>query len=684
MIIKKYTLHAVTACAMSALLLSACKDKNKTYAENDVVIKNIDKSVKPGDDFFMYANGAWLKNNPIPGAYSSWGIGNAVQEDLRKKLKKINEDALNANAAKGSNTQKIGDFYYSGMDTVNIEKQGLAPLKEELARVDKVTDVRTLIEEFAHLETIGVQTPFGAYAAQDDRNSEKILMQLSQSGIGLPNRDYYFNTDEHSAAIRNDYQQKHLPALFKLIGLDDAAARAATQKTYAIEKFLADSSRKLVDLRDPYHNYNKMALVGLSNLAPVVDWKKTFEQMDFKQVDTVIVGQPEYYRAVNKALTTFTVNDWKNYIRKNIVNDYSPYLSKAFSDESFRFYGTVISGRKEQLPRWKRVLDTEGSLMGEVLGQIFVKEYFPEKTKKRYVDLVEAVRTSFGEHIDKLDWMSAETKKKAHNKLAKVFPKVGFPDKWKDFSSLEITRGPYAQNVMRGNSYWHKYNADKLGKPVDRTEWGMTPQTYNAYYNPSNNEIVLPAAIFILPWAMDENIDDAVVYGYGAASTIGHEITHGFDDQGRQYDEKGNLKAWWTPADSAKFAQRAQMLVDQFNGYTVYGQHINGKATLGENIADLGGIAIGLDAFKKTDQYKQGKTINSLTPIQRYFLGYAMGWLGQDRKESLLSQILTNEHSPGFLRVNGPFSDVPEFYEAFGVKKGDKMWLDPDKRVKIW
>jgi putative endopeptidase len=297
---------------------------------------------------------------------------------------------------------------------------------------------------------------------------------------------------------------------------------------------------------------------------------------------------------------------------------------------------------------------------------------------------VEAVRTSFGEHIDKLDWMSAETKQKARTKLAKVFPKVGFPDKWRDFSSLDISRSSFAQNVMRGNNFWHKVNADKLGKPVDRNEWGMTPQTYNAYYNPSNNEIVLPAAIFMIPWAMDENIDDAVVYGYGAASTIGHEITHGFDDQGRQYDEKGNLKAWWTPQDSVKFAARAKMLADQFSGYTVYGQHVNGKATLGENIADLGGIVIGLDAFKKTEQYKEGKTINGLTPVQRYFLGYSLGWLGQDRKESLLSQVLTNEHSPGFMRVNGPFTDVPEFYEAFGIKKGDKMWLDPDKRVKIW
>ena len=519
---KKNTIYAIVICAVSALLLNACKNKDKVYAENDVLIKNIDKSVKPGDDFFMYANGAWLKKNPIPGAYSSWGIGNVMQEDLRNKLRKINEDALKANAAKGSNTQKIGDFYFSGLDTNNIEKLGLTPLKNELSLVDKISDVKSLVKEFAHLETIGVQTPLGIYAGQDDRNSEKIIMLLFQSGIGLPNRDYYFSTDEHSVAIRNDYQQKHLPALFKLIGLDDAAAKAATEKTYALEKFLADSSRKLEDLRDPYHNYNKMPIASLSKLAPAINWEATFEQADYKKVDTVVVGQPEYYRAVNKALTIYGIEDWKNYLRKNLINEFSPYLSKAFENENFRFYGTIISGRKEQLPRWKRVLDTEGSLMGEVLGQIFVKEYFPEKTKKRYVDLVEAVRTSFKEHIEKLDWMSKQTKERAYQKLAKVYPKVGFPDHWRDFSSLEISRSSYLENVMNGNRYWHKNNADKLGKPVDRTEWGMTPQTYNAYYNPSNNEIVLPAAIFILPWAMDENIDDAVVYGYGAASTIGH------------------------------------------------------------------------------------------------------------------------------------------------------------------
>ena len=681
---KKPTKQAIYPIIAAVLFITACNTKTKNYADNDIIFKNMDTTVKPGDDFFKYANGAWLKKNPIPAAYPSWGIGNVVNDELRDRLKKINEDALNAKAEKGSNTQKIGDFYFSGMDTLGIEKQGLDPLKAEMDKIEQVKDVNSLVEEFAHLATIGVDQPIAAGVGQDAKNSSKNMLQLYQGGIGLPNRDYYFNTDAHSVEIRNDYQQKHLPIVYKLSGLSSDAALAATKKTYELEKFLADSSRKLEDLRDPYKNYNKMPVAGLSKLAPAIDWKSTFDKMDFKNADTVIVGQPEYYRALNKALKTYSIADWKNYLRKNLVDAYAGYLSKAFDGENFRFYGTVLYGSKEQLPRWKRVLDTENGLMGEVLGQIFVKEYFPEKTKERYVKLVEAMRFSFKEHIEKLDWMSEPTKQKAYDKLAKVTPKVGYPDKWKDFSTLTIDRGPYAQNVMRANNFWHVFNANKLGKPVDRTEWDITPQTYNAYYNPSNNEIVLPAAQFSIPGIKDEDVDDAVVYGYAAASTIGHEMTHGFDDQGRQFDAAGNLKAWWQPQDSVKFTQRAQMLINQFNGYTIYGLHVNGKATQGENIADLGGIVIGLDAFKKTEQYKEGKPINGLTPTQRFFLGYALGWLGQERQEALSSQILTNEHAPGFMRVNGPFTDVPEFYEAFHIKKGDKMWLDPDKRVKIW
>jgi len=682
---KKLTItKAIALGSLTMLAFNSCKRSTDTHIAIDPVYTDRDTTVKPGDDFFTYANGGWLKKNPIPPAYSNWGIGNLVDEEIRNRLKTINDDALKANAPKGSDTQKIGDFYYSGMDTVSIEKQGLSPLKPELDKIAAIKDLQGLVDEFAHLETIGVETPIGVGVEQDEKNSAKMMLTLGQDGIGLPIRDYYYNTDPHSTTIRNDYQQKHLPTLFKLAGLGDADVAVAVKSTYAIEKSLADSSRKLEDLRDPYHNYNKMPLAGLSNLAPAIDWKTTFTEMDYKNVDSVIVGQPEYYRALNKALKTYTIPQWKNYLLKNLVSEYSTELSKPFDQENFRFYGMVLYGSKTQLPRWKRVLDKENRLMGEVLGKIFVKDYFPEKTKERYVELVKNMRASFKGRIEKLDWMSDKTKQKAYYKLSKLIPKVGYPDKWKDFSSLTIDRGPYALNVIRCNNFWHRYEAAKLGKPVDRAEWDMTPQTYNAYYNPSNNEIVLPAAQFIIPGLKDDDIDDAVVYGYAAASTIGHEMTHGFDDQGRQFDEKGNLKEWWLPQDSVKFTQRAQKLINQFSGYVVYGLHVNGKATQGENIADLGGIVIGIDAFKKTDQYKEGKTINGLTPMQRFFLGYSLGWLYQSRKEAVMSQVMTDVHSPEFLRVNGPFTDVDEFYTAFHIKKGDKMWLDPDKRVKIW
>ncbi len=666
----------------SAVLLASFSVKAQIKKANDPVYQDLDPSVKPRDNFFLYANGGWIKKNPIPAAYSSWGIGNVVSEDLRDRLKKINEDAEKANAPKGTNTQKIGDFYYSGMDTVTIEKLGINAIKTPLDHIDQIKTKQDVLDVAAYLTTIGARSFIGAGVGQDAKNSVKMMLQFRQAGLGLPNRDYYFRTDARTTKIRNDYAQQHVPAMLKLSGLNDASASNAV---FTIEKSLADSSRSLVALRDPYKNYHKITVVQLNRLTPNINWTNLLPKMGLNNVDSVIVGQPEYYHNLDRALTTFSVTDWKAYLRWKLISSYASVLSKDFEQENFRFSGTVLSGRKEQLPRWKRVLDNEGGLMGELLGQLFVKEYFPAASKKRYEDMVEAIRVSYREHIAKLDWMSAETKQKALLKLNAIHPKVGYPDQWKDFSTLTISRNSYAQNVMNGRNWLYQENIHKLGKPVNHAEWNMTPQTYNANYSPSNNEITLPAAQFMVPGIKDADIDDAVAYGYVAASTIGHEITHGFDDQGRQFDSKGNLKSWWTAQDSVKFTQRAQKLVDQFNSYKVLDSlHVNGKATLGENIADLGGIVLGLDAFKKTAQYKAGKSINGLTPVQRFFLGYALGWLGQERDEALANQVMTDVHSPGYLRVNAPFSDVDEFYTAFGIKKGDPMWIDPDKRVKIW
>ncbi len=677
------SLMSKRSCSSTVLLLVlALSTQAQIRKDNDPVYQNLDTTIRPGDNFFRYANGGWLKRNPIPPAYSGWGIGNVVGEDLRERLRKINEDAEAAHAAKGTGSQQIGDFYSSGLDTAAIEKTGLEAIRPQLDRISRIKSAQDVLDVAAYFTTIGVRNFIGSGVGQDAKNSVKMILQFRQAGLGLPNRDYYFKSDARTTRIREEYANRHVPAMLALSGLHDTAAAASV---FRLEKALADSSRALEAMRDPYRNYNKMTVAGFSRLTPGINWATLLPEMGLQAVDTVIVGQPEYYRAVSKALKDFPVSAWKAYLQWKLVQAYAPYLNKSLEEENFRFTGTVLSGRKEQLPRWKRVLDVENGLMGELLGQLFVKEYFTPAAKKRYLGMVEAIRQSYREHIAGLDWMSAETKQRALQKLNAIRPKVGYPDTWRNYAALQVGRGPYAVNVLNGRHWQYMENIHRLGKPVNHAEWGMTPQTYNASYSPSNNEITLPAAQFMIPGVTDEQVDDAVVYGYAAASTIGHEITHGFDDQGRQFDAQGNLKSWWTPEDSTNFTRRATKLVEQFNGYTVLDSlHVNGKATLGENIADLGGIVLGLDAFKKTDQYKEGKSINGLTPLQRFFLGYALGWLTQTRDEALANQVMTDVHSPAFLRVNAPFADVDDFYTAFHIKQGDPMWIDPEKRVRIW
>jgi len=610
----KKTIYTIAIAATLALCAFSIKPSN------DPVFKNLDKSVKPGDDFFMYANGGWIKENPIPPAYSSWGIGNVVGEEIKVRLKKIVEDAMAANAPKGTATQKIGDFYYSGLDTVTIEKAGITPLQPMLAMIDNIKDVKDLVHVSSYLNTYGTRSFIGAGVGQDAKNSSKNVVQLRQGGIGLPNRDYYFRTDARTTRVRDEYRTKHLPAMLMLSGWDAQTAAKGAESVFKIEKYLAENNRKLEDNRDPYRNYNKMTVAKLGELTPEINWTDVFNTMELKAVDSVIVAQPEYYTAVNTALKTFTIDDWKAYLRWKLISGNAAYLTKAIEDENFRFTGTVISGRKEQLPRWKRVLDNENSIMGEILGQLFVKEYFSLQAKERYTKMVEAMRSAYREHIEKLDWMSPATKQKALIKLNAVHPKVGYPDKWKDYSTLIIDRSSYVGNVIRARHSAYLISVAKLGKPVNHQEWGMTPQTYNASYSPSNNEITLPAAQFIIPGVKDADVDDAVAYGYAAASTIGHEMTHGFDDEGRQFDAKGNLKAWWTPQDSTKFTKRANMLADQFSGYVVLDSlHVNGKATLGENIADLGGIVIGITAFKKPNNTSRVKALTALRPCSVSF-----------------------------------------------------------------
>lgn len=662
-------------------LLVACNNESST--KEDYLFANIDTSIHPGDDFFMYANGGWIKNNQIPESESSWGIGNLVQEDIYKRLVAINEKAVKENAAKGTITQKIGDFWSTAMDTVALNKNGISPLQTDLQKITKATSVQELLLLSADFSMKGSGTFFSYGINQDDKNSSEMIFSLWQGGLGMPNRDYYFDTDEKTVAVQQAFKS-YLVKVFMQLGDDEASAKTKTNNVYQLETSLAKASRKLEDLRDPYKNYNKMATTNLYKLAADVNWNEYLKVIGINKIDTVVVGQPEFYTALNNALKVIPLETWKNYMQYNYVVDFSNYCDDKTYMNKF-VYSQAINGAKQPRPRWKRVLQMQENAMGEALGQLFVKEYFDETAKKRYEDMVEAVRAVYKERIAKLPWMSNETKEKAYEKLAKMKKKVGYPDKWKDFSSMQIAKNSLVENIQNANIWWHNYRVNKLGKPVNRDEWEMNPQEYNAYYNPSNNEIVLPAGIFAIPGKKDNQLDDAWIYGYAAASTIGHEITHGFDDQGRQYDAEGNLKDWWTKKDAEEFSQRASYIIKQFSEFVpVDSLHVNGEATQGENIADLGGLVLGLDAFKKTDSYKNGKAINGQTPLQRYFLGYAYAWMYQTRKEQLANQVKTDVHSPAKERVNGPVVSMPEFYEAFGVKATHKMYRADSLRVFIW
>jgi len=666
-----------------ALLAASCQPPHTATVKKDMLQSDLDTTARPGDDFFQYANGGWLKANPIPGEEISYGVGELVQKELYLKLRTINEDA-EKRQDKSGNGQQIGDFWFSAMDSAGIEKAGYTPLKDELDKIAAIKTPQDVMAQAAHMHIYGSGVFFSEGVEQDERNSEVEAYVMGQGGLGMPNRDYYFNTDARTAKVRDAYPG-YVSHIFQLMGTPAAEADKKAAAMIAFETQLAKASRKLEDLRDPYKNYNKFAIKDLNKIAPKTDWPAYIAQIGVTHVDSVIVGQPEFYTALDKLINTTDVQTLKDYMSFHLVNQFAPYLNQAFVDASFNFYHKTLHGQQEQKPRWRRALDAEQGAIGEELGQLFVKEYFSPTAKQRYEQIVENVRMAYKARMEKLDWMSDSTRQKAIHKLMAIKKKVGYPDKWKDFSSLKIDRGPYCLNMMRADEWWNKYELNKLGKPVDRNEWNMTPQTYNAYYNPSNNEIVLPAAMMTVPGFKDEELDDALVYGYTAASTVGHEITHGFDDEGRQFDENGNLRNWWSPQDSAQFATRAEVLVQQFNKMNpIDTLHINGKATLGENLADLGGILIGLDAFKQTDAYKKGGKIAGLTPMQRFFLGYSLGWLMAERPEKVASQLLTDVHSPAKFRVNGPFPNVAEFYDAFGIKPGDKMYIPDSARVHLW
>ncbi|MDP4276416.1 MAG: M13 family metallopeptidase [Bacteroidota bacterium] len=675
---------AVWSCFTLATIVFAGGQTTCAAGEADALASHIDYTVKPGDDFFQYANGSWFSQHPIPSSEQSNGIFQLVQDTINAQVRKICESsAALTNAIKGSDRQKIGDYFYSGMDSVSLNKKGLSDLKDDFAAIDGINDLKGLIKEAAYIHQVSSSPLFGLYLSQDDKNSSKYQVYITQGGLSLPDRSYYVDTDKRSVEIRGKFVG-HLGHMFGIIGYNKSQAKLAAARMMEMETAMAKASRKREDLRDPFANYNKMTFEALAAKTPTIDWKLFMDEVGLTKVDTVIVGQPEYLTALNGLLKKYSLADWKNYLKCQFVDGLAENLDDKTYLEDFSFYATTLRGVTEPKPRWKRVVgQTDGSL-GELIGQVYVNDYLPAGTKEKLVEIGTAIKTVFAERINALDWMSAPTKEKALYKLNSVIMKVGYPDKWKDLSSLQVDRQSYVKNLMAANKWGFGYMVGKYGKPVDRTEWGMQPQTYNAYYNPSNNEIVIPGCNIIVPGYERKMADDAILYAI-IGGTFGHEITHGFDDQGCKYDAGGNLSNWWTTEDSLKFTQKTKMIVDQFDGYVpVDSLHINGSLTQGENIADLGGIIMGLEAFKKTDQYRNNVVIAGLTPSQRFFLGYALGWMQNTRPEALANQVKSDEHAPAKYRVIGPLSNMPAFYEAFGVKEGDKMWRNENQLVKIW
>jgi putative endopeptidase len=644
---------------------------------------SLDKNTAACTDFYQYANGGWLAANPIPGAYSSWGVANLLDERNRDVLHEILDAAAkNTTAKKGSSEQKVGDYYASCMDEAKIEAEGIKPLAQPFEHINAIKDVAGLQDAIAHFHSMGLAVLFNSDSTQDFKNSAEVTFEIYQGGLGLPDRDYYTKTDEKSKAIRDAYQ-KHVAKMFELLGDDADKSAAEAQAVMGIETKLAEASMTRVEMRDPERIYHRMTVAQVKELAPAYDWAGYMQKLGVSPSAPVNVATPDFFKAVNPMLSSVSLDDWKTYLRWHLINNTAPALSSAFVNEDFNFKGKTLQGSTENLPRWKRCAGGTDRVMGEAVGEVWVKKAFPPSAKARALDMVRNLEAALKSDLSTLSWMSDATRQQAIKKLEAFINKIGYPDKWRDYSSLEIDRGPYVVNRARAGAFEKRRDLAKIGKPVDKTEWGMSPPTVNAYYNPQINEIVFPAGILQPPY-FDADADDAYNYG-GMGSVIGHEMTHGFDDQGSQFDATGNLANWWTEADLKNFKERSQCVIDQFNGFEVEkGLNQNGKLVVGESIADLGGLVVAYAAYQKAMEGKPRKTIDGFTPEQRFFLGYARGWATNTRPELARMLATVDPHPLPKFRVNGPLSNMPDFAKAFSCKAGDAM-VRPDKdRCQIW
>ena len=686
----KRRLNYFLVAGLLIFVFGSCQKQKSTMQFIDFAA--MDSSVRPQDDFSQFANGTWLETTEIPASETGWGSFYILAEkstyDIHSLLDELASEATKHK--KGTVAQLTADLYISGMDSTTIEGLGITPLNGELEKIEAVSTPEQVLDEIVREITSGtVPLAYNIvpshyitfYVYQDEMNSDKMAVHFDQGDLGLPTKDYYFNMDSTSVSIREKYL-KYIAKFFTLKGEGEEEAKAKAQRILDLETKLAEASKSPVELRDPVENYHKFTIAKLDSMMPGLMWAAILQKLGVK-TDTVLVGQPDYYKALNELVYSVPVDTWKEALSYWVIRVNASALSSQFVDNQFDFYGRTLRGQKEMKPRWKRISYVLDDQLGDALGQLYVAKFFPPEAKKRMDKLVDNLLVSYEQRIRHASWMGDSTKEKALEKLHAITRKIGYPKKWDDYKGISIQPNTYLANLINTRQYAYNKMIDKLGKPVDKDIWIMTPPTVNAYYSPVRNEIVFPAGILQPPF-FNKDADDAINYG-AIGVVIGHEITHGFDDKGRKFDANGNLNEWWTEEDAKRFNEQAAKIVEQFNNYTVLdGLHINGELTQGENIADLGGLVIAYNAFKMTPQGQSDELIDGLTPDQRFFLSYTKVWQTKTTDESLRQQVLTDPHTPSVYRINGPLSNLSEFYSAFDVKPGDKMYRPDSLHVKIW